>query len=305
MSGHGNSGREYVLATAAYNEEENIEKTILSMLAQSELPQRWVIVSDGSTDNTDEIIQRYTQKHDFMRFLRVTRPPGRSFRTKIMALQAGMELFAGVPYQFIGNLDADISIGPTYFADLMTKFEANSRLGIAGGFVHEGKQGDFKTRSSNRIYSVAHAAQLVRRECYEAIGGYAVLEYGGEDWHAQTSARMLGWTAEAFPELPIAHHRPTGTGDILIRHKFRQGRMDYSFGSDPIFETFKCLQRLGEKPRILGSFARLGGFFWSLAIREPRPVTPEFIAFLRAEQKQKTMSLLHLGRRPDRSYGLH
>jgi poly-beta-1,6-N-acetyl-D-glucosamine synthase len=304
MSAPVKNGRAYVLATAAYNEEANIEKTIRSMLAQNELPRRWVIVSDGSIDNTDEIVQRYAEKHDFIRFLRVTRPPGRSFRTKIMALQAGMELLKDVSYQYIGNLDADISIGPSYFADLITKFEANTRLGIAGGFVHEGRDGEFQTRSSNRVYSVAHAAQLVRRECYEAIGGYAVLEYGGEDWHAQTSARMLGWSAEAFPELEIAHHRPTGEGDILIRHKFRQGSMDYSLGSEPIFETFKCLQRLGEKPFILGSFARLTGFFWSLLIREPRPVSDEFIAFLRAEQKQKTMSLLHLGRRPDRSFGV-
>ena len=203
MSEPQKNGRAYVLATAAYNEEANIEKTIQSMLAQIELPQRWVIVSDGSIDRTDEIVQRYAAQHDFIRFLRITRPPGRSFRTKIMALQAGIELLADIPFQYIGNLDADISIGPTYFADLIAKFEANPRLGIAGGFVHEGKDGEFQTRSSNRVYSVAHAAQLVRRECYEAFGGYAVLEYGGEDWHAQTSARMLGWSAEAFPELPM------------------------------------------------------------------------------------------------------
>jgi glycosyltransferase involved in cell wall biosynthesis len=299
------NGRAYILATAAYNEEANIEKTIQSMLTQNELPQRWVIVSDGSIDRTDEIVQRYAEQHDFIRFLRVTRPPGRSFRTKIMALQAGIQLLADVPFQFIGNLDADVSIGPSYFAELLDKFEANPRLGIAGGFVHERKDGKLRTRSSNRAYSVAHAAQLVRRECYGAIGGYAVLEYGGEDWHAQTSARMLGWSAEAFPELTISHHRPTGTGDNLVRHKFRQGRMDYSFGSDPIFETLKCLQRLGEKPLIIGSFARFAGFFWSLLIREPRPVSAQFITFLRAEQKQKTMTLLHIAPRPDRSLGVH
>jgi len=305
MSESAKHGRAYVLATAAYNEEDNIEKTIQSMLAQMELPDRWVIVSDGSTDRTDEIVQRYAEQYSFIRFLRVTRPPGRSFRTKIMALQEGIKLLADVPYQFIGNLDADISIGPTYFADLITKFEANSKLGIAGGFVHEGTDGAMHSRSSNRVYSVAHAAQLVRRECYEAIGGYAILEYGGEDWHAQTSARMLGWSAEAFPDLPISHHRPTGTGDILLRHKFRQGRMDYSFGSDPIFEIFKCLQRLGERPFFLGSISRLTGFFWSATIREPRPVSREFVAFLRDEQRKKTLSLLHIVRRQDRLAGLH
>jgi hypothetical protein len=222
-----------------------------------------------------------------------------------MALQEGIKLLAGVPFQFIGNLDADVSLDPSYFRDLISKFEMNPGLGLAGGFVYEGEEGDFQSRSSNRVYSVAHAAQLVRRECYDAIGGYAVLEYGGEDWHAQTSARMMGWSAEAFPELRIFHHRRTGEGDNLVRHKFRQGRMDYSFGSEPVFETFKCLQRLAEKPLFLGSFARLAGFFWSTIIREPRPVSDAFITFLRGEQKKKTLSLLNIFRRHDRLFGAH
>ncbi len=295
--------RTYVLATAAYNEEANIGKTIESVLAQVELPERWVIVSDGSTDGTDEIVQRCAEKHGFIRFLRVTRPPGRSFRTKVMALQAGIKLLADAPFHFLGNLDADISVAPSYFADLLTKFERDPKLGIAGGFVHEGKEGQTRSRNINRVYSVAHAAQLVRRECYEAIGGYAVLEYGGEDWHAQTSARMMGWTAEAFPELSIFHHRPTGEGGSLVRHKFRQGRMDYAFGSEPIFEILKCLERVTEKPLFIGTAARLTGFFWSSLIREPRPVSDKFIAFLRTEQKKKTLALLYLGRRHDRLVG--
>lgn len=295
--------RAYVLATAAYNEEENIGKTIESVLAQTELPQRWVIVSDGSIDKTDEIVQEYARKHPFIHFLRVTRPPGRSFRTKVMALQAGIKLLADVPFEYLGNLDADISIAPVYFAELINKFDMNARLGITGGFVHEGVGEDARSRKINRVYSVAHAAQLVRRECYEAIGGYAILEYGGEDWHAQTSARMKGWSAEAFPELKILHHRPTGEGDILARHKFRQGRMDYSLGSEPVFEILKCLQRLTEKPLFMGGGIRLMGFFWSLLIREPRPVSDEFVAFLRAEQKEKTLSIFNMGRRHDRVVG--
>ncbi len=304
MSEPAKNVRAYVLATAAYNEEANIEKTIESVLAQIVLPQRWVIVSDGCLDRTDEIVQRYAEKYAFIRFLRVTRPPGRGFRTKVMALRAGIELLADVPFTYIGNLDADVSIGPSYFRDLIAKFESRPRLGLAGGFVFEEKEGESRSRGSNRVYSVAHAAQLVRRECYEAIGGYAVLEYGGEDWHAQTSARMMGWSAEAFPELRIFHHRRTGEGGNLVRHKFRQGRMDYCFGSDPIFEIFKCLQRVTERPFFIGSVARLMGFSWSGVIRESRPVSDEFIAFLRDEQKKKTLSLLNIFRRHDRLFGL-
>jgi glycosyltransferase involved in cell wall biosynthesis len=282
----------YALMTAAYNEEATIQKTIESVLSQTLRPKRWVIVSDGSTDGTDAIVQRYANEYDFIRFLRMDRGPGRSFSSKVIALQAGSSLMSDVASEFIGNLDADISIDPAYFEDLIGRFRENSKLGLAGGFVCEEVQGQFESRPGNRVYSVAHAAQLVRRECYEAIGGYAVLEYGGEDWHAQTTARMKGWEAEAFTDLKIFHHRRTGEGDNLVRHKFRQGRMDYSFGSGALFETFKCLERLSERPLIIGGIARLMGFGCSWICRDKRPVSEEFVAFLRNEQKQKLWSLL-------------
>jgi glycosyltransferase involved in cell wall biosynthesis len=278
---------EYCLMTAAYNEEENIVRTIDSVLSQTLLPKRWVIVSDGSVDRTDEIVNTYADKHDFIRFLRMKRAPGRSFGRKVLALRAGCELLGDLKFDFIGNLDADVSVEATYFEDLMARFESNPSLGIVGGFVCEQSDGEFRSRRANRVHSVAHAAQLVRRECYEAIGGYAVLEYGGEDWYAQVSAQIKGWTVAAYPELKILHHRHTGEADNLVRHKFRQGRMDYSFGSDALFEVLKCLQRVPEKPFIIGSSARLMGFFWSYIRRDQRPVSDEFVAFLRKEQKQK------------------
>jgi poly-beta-1,6-N-acetyl-D-glucosamine synthase len=282
----------YVLTTAAYNEESNIEKTIKSVLAQTLLPVRWVIVSDGSVDRTDEIVEKYEKRHSFIRFLRMVRNPGRSFGSKVRALHAGNELLKDAVYDYIGNLDADVSVAAPYFEELIARLNGRPLLGIAGGFVVEEVNGEFRDRRSNRVYSIAHAAQLVRRECYEAIGGYAVLQYGGEDWHAQTSARMKGWEAEAFPELKIFHHRHTGEGDNLLRHKFRQGRMDYSLGSDPLFEILKCAERLPEKPFLVGNITRLAGFLWAWAHRDRRPVSDEFVAFLRHEQKQKLQSLL-------------
>lgn len=287
-------GNSYVLMTAAYNEETNIAKTIESVLAQTLPPERWVIVSDGSSDRTDEIIQSYATCHKHLRYLRMSRTPGRSFRTKVIALQEAGGLLRDVRANFVGNLDADVSVEPSYFENLIARFRARPKLGIAGGFVLEDGRNGFQSRMSNRRYSVAHAGQLVRRDCYEQIGGYAVLEYGGEDWHAQTNARMKGWEAEAFPDLKIFHHRHTGEGDNLVRHKFRQGRMDYSFGSLPLFEVLKCLQRVPEKPFAVGGMARLCGFFWSYLQREKRPVSNEFVAFLRSEQRSKLR--LPLGR---------
>jgi len=292
-----NSTHKYVLMTAAYNEQATIEKTIKSIIAQTILPQRWVIVSDGSSDRTDEIVQEYARNFEFIRYSRIVRSPGRNFGAKVRALNSGCKLLADCRFDFIGNVDADVSLDPTYFEELLVQFDRRSRLGIAGGFFFEEEHGEFKSRRGNRTYSVTHAAQLVRRECYEAIGGYAVLEYGGEDWHAETSARMMGWETEAFPNLKIFHHRHTGEGGGLLRYKFRQGRMDFSFGCDPKFEVLKCVLRIPDKPFLAGCIVRLAGFAWSWIRRGPRLVSNEFITFLRAEQVARLTSLFKIGGR--------
>jgi hypothetical protein len=281
----------YVLLTSAYNEQDNIERTINSVLSQTLLPKKWVIISDGSEDQTDAIVKTYAKNNDLILFLRVSRPRGHSFGSKVLALREATKLLEEETFDFIGNIDADVSVDPSYFAALIAQFEMRPKLGLAGGFVYEESEGRFQNRNSNRIYSVAHAAQLMRRECYDAIGGYAVLKYGGEDWHAQTSVRMKGWSAEAFPELEIRHHKKADENNRVLRRRFSQGRMDYSLGSKLFFEIVKCAQRTAEKPLIVGGVARLTGFLWSAVCRDPKPVPEEFVAFLRREQSQKLGSV--------------
>jgi glycosyltransferase involved in cell wall biosynthesis len=281
----------YVLMTAAHNEEADIERTIQSVVAQTVRPARWLIASDNSTDRTDEIIQSYANQHSFICFHRVTRAPGRDFASKVVALRSGAHLLQGASYDFIGNMDADLSVEPTYFEDLMRQFDLNPRLGVAGGYVYEKVDGEFASRTVNRVYSVAHAAQLVRRECYESFGGYAVLRYGGEDWHAQTSARMMGWDAESIPALKIFHHRPTGGASSFYRSSFRLGKLDYSFGTYPIFQLIKCGAKLLKKPLLLGGLIRMAGFADSYLRREPFLISPELVAYLRKEQKDRMLSM--------------
>lgn len=281
----------YALLTAAYNEEANIERTIQSVLAQTLLPSLWVIVSDSSTDRTEEIVRTYALNHGFIRLVRVERKPGRNFGAKVRALHAGAELLPGVACEYIGNLDADITLEPSYFASLIARFEARPKLGLAAGFVCEEIDGCFKSRTSNRSYSVPHAAQLVRWACYEAIGGYAIMKYGGEDWVAHVSAQMKGWEIEAFPDLKIYHHRHTGEARNLLKHKFEQGRLDHSVGCDPVFQVLKCFARIPEKPVFRGSMARIAGFVWSYIANDERPVSRQFVAFLRNEQRERVRAL--------------
>jgi poly-beta-1,6-N-acetyl-D-glucosamine synthase len=282
----------YVLMTAAYNEEARIEKTLQSVISQTVRPERWVIVSDNSADRTDEIVQSYANRYDFIRFLRVSKTAGHSFQSKVVALRKGANLLEGAAYDFIGNIDADLSVEPFYFEQLLNQFRQDPDLGLAGGFVYEDDGHGFSSHWSNSVADVGHAAQLVRRECYEALGGYAVLKYGGEDWYAQTWARMKGWRAEAIPDLKIFHHRQTGAGNRPLTNAFRLGRMDYSFGSDPVFEVIKCLRRFREKPYILAGMTRLAGFAWPYVVQESRAVPEEFKAFLRRQQRSRVSTFV-------------
>jgi biofilm PGA synthesis N-glycosyltransferase PgaC len=289
MPSNRQSGR-YVLMTAAHNEEAFIEGAIRSVLSQTIMPERWVVVSDNSSDRTDAIVGEYAAEYDFIHFLQLKRPPGRNFGAKVRALHKGCELLKGVSYEFIGNLDGDVSLEPDYFEQLIRHFSENGRLGIAGGFKYEDSGHGYRSRKVNNARDVTHAAQLVRRECYEAIGAYAVLKHGGEDWFAQTQARMLGWEAESFPQLKIFHHRHTGSVSSPVRNSFRLGNMDYAFGSDPAFEIAKCLRRINDKPYCLVALARLAGFIWPYCVGEEREVSAEFASYLRREQRERLWS---------------
>jgi glycosyltransferase involved in cell wall biosynthesis len=284
---------QYVLMTAAHNEESFIEKTIKSVLAQTVLPKRWVIVSDGSTDGTDEIVDSFANQHRFISFMKLERPAGRDFGSKGIALKEGCKLLEGVSFEFIGNIDADIVVEPTYFDTLIHRFERDTQLGMAAGFVFEEQNGEFRSRPANRVDSIPHGAQLVRRACYEAIGGYSVFRYGGEDWYAQQCAKIKGWHVEAIPGLKIFHARHTGAASGLLRRHFRAGQSDYSFGSDPVFELLKCVLRVPEKPWLLGAMVRFLSFTWCSIRRQERPVSKDFVAFLRGEQRAKVRGFIN------------
>jgi glycosyltransferase involved in cell wall biosynthesis len=285
----------YVLISSAYNEEILIDKTIQSVISQTIRPVCWVIISDGSVDRTDEIIRKYSEQYSFIRYFRLEQNHTRGIVSKANALVFAYKSLQNIEYNYIGNLDADVTFQPDYFESLLQKFELNPSLGIGGGLIYERSGPDFKSRISNSITSVAHAAQLVRRECYESINGYAALKYGGEDWYAEIRARMSGWTARSFEDLRVMHHRPTGGGNRLVDHRFREGKMDYSLGSDPVFELLKCLRRIPENPFFFGAVLRFLGFLWCYVRGEKRLVSPDIARFLRAEQKARIKELFGQG----------
>lgn len=277
----------YVLVTAAHNEERFVRATLESVLSQSLRPRKWVIVSDGSTDRTADIVSGYAVNYPIIQLLRSERKQGRSFKAQAVAIRAGYLELQQLDYGFIGNLDADITLEPDYFIRLLKHFAIEPRLGLAGGFITEEDNGVFRNRRYNSVRSVAHAVQLFRRECFEDIGGYAPLEHGGPDWHAEVLARMKGWEVRCFPDLPVRHHRRTGSAESLLRDRIGRGKTDYSLGSHPVFEMLKCLRRIPQTPRFWGALATFCAFAWCYIARKERQVSPDFLHFLRQEQMSR------------------
>jgi glycosyltransferase involved in cell wall biosynthesis len=285
--GRGNS---YALATAAYNEEKLIGSVIQSIVAQTVKPEKWVIVNDGSTDRTAEIVKGYADKYPFIELYTITEEHPRDLTAQVHAINRGFSRLKDLPCEFIGNLDADVTLEPTYFENLLARFGQDPRLALAGGFIYEESEGEFRSRKSNVTSSVAHAVQLFRRECLQELGGYRPFTWAGADWYAEVSLRMKGWNVHSIPDLRAFHHRPTGKGFGLYKYAFRGGKMDFYMGTHPLFEIVKMTRRLVDKPYVVAAAVRFSGFLSGYWKREPRQVPQEFMAYLRKEQMARLRS---------------
>jgi poly-beta-1,6-N-acetyl-D-glucosamine synthase len=290
----------YVLVTAAYNEELYIEQTIQSVVAQVVLPTLWVIVSDGSTDRTDEIVQRYATGHSFIRLIRRERDHNRGFASKVFALNAAVNSLPPDKPDFIGHLDGDVSLDPRYFCDLVKRFEEDPRLGLAGGWYCEKVSGEYRPCWGSNSRSIPGGIQMFRHDCYRDIGGLLPIEYGGEDWYAEIMARKCGWRVRSFPDLHVRHLRVTGTRGSRLRYCYREGITDFALGSHPLFELAKVIKRISSRPYLLGAMARLLGFVVA-HVSVKRMVPPDVVRFLREEELARlrsAASLLLRGKRP-------
>jgi len=279
----------YVLITPARNEAAFIEMTIGSVIQQSIKPLKWVIVSDGSTDGTDDIVLKYAARHDWIELVRLPDRKARNFAGKVTAFNAGYERVKHLTYDIIGSLDADISFDPEYFGFLVEKFVHNPKLGVAGTPFREGKsQYDYRFSS---IDHVSGACQLFRRQCFEAIGGYIPIQGGGIDVVAVVTARMNGWQTRSFPEKVCLHHREMGSGNHAgLNLPFKWGQKDYRLGGHPVWQLFRCVYQMKNKPYVLGGILCLAGYYLAMLSRQPRSASREFVEFRSKEQLQRLAS---------------
>jgi glycosyltransferase involved in cell wall biosynthesis len=280
----------YVLITPARNEEAYIEKTIQSVISQTVLPVKWIIVSDGSTDATDNIVKKYLPDNKWIELIRMNEHRDRSFAAKANCFNAGYQLLENIDYDIIGNLDADISFDNNYIEFLLNKFAEIHDLGVGGTPFIEDNYSSV-TDSFEGEKHVAGGCQLFRRKCFEDIGGYIPIK-DGIDWVAVTTARMKGWKTRAFKEKYFFHYRKLGTGESnTVAAIFKYGRKDYNLGGHPLWIFLRILYRTKKKPYILGGFVLLSGYVWAFLKRE-RFISVELMRFHRKEQMQKLKVIL-------------
>lgn len=278
----------YVLITAARNESAFIERTLQSVVTQTQPPERWVIVDDGSTDESPQIAAKYAKAHPWIELVHRPKRSDRSFAGKAYAVQAGWDRVQDLEFEVLGNLDADVSFGPDYIAFVMERFEADAALGVGGTpFTEEGGYDSTRDSFEGPNY-VAGPCQLFRRTCWQDIGGYVPNEAGGVDWIAVMTARMKGWTVRAYPERRFHHHRSMGTAQrSQLSSMFSYGEKDYYLGGSPLWQLFRCAYRMAKRPYIMGGLALGTGYFTAALRRMPRAVSPELMRFHRAEQMKK------------------
>jgi glycosyltransferase involved in cell wall biosynthesis len=281
----------YVLVTAARNEEGFIEKTLTSVTTQTKLPERWIIVDDGSTDRTADIAEAFADRCSWIEVIRKPARQDRNFAGKADAVNSGFEIARReTVFDIIGNLDADISFESDYMAFLLEQFVQDPHLGVAGTpFTQDGGYDSTRDSFEGESY-VAGPCQLFRRECFEQIGGYVPNQAGGLDWIAVMSARMKGWKARAFPEKRFHHYRSMGTaGKSSWAASFSYGEKDYYLGGSPLWQLFRVAYRATKQP--LDGAALLAGYGWAAARRMRRPISRELMRFHRREQMKKLRAI--------------
>lgn len=281
----------YVIITPARNEAAFIEMTLQSVVAQTVLPLKWVIVSDGSTDGTDEIVKKYADKYDWIELVRNPERAERNFAGKVYSFNVGLERVKDINYDIICNVDADISFSHDHFEFLMGKFDGNPLLGVAGTAFIENSTVAYNYNIVN-IEHVSGQCQLFRRECFAEIGGYQPIKGGGVDWTAVTTARMKGWQTRTFTEHAFVHHRKMGTGTgSILSSRFRFGKQDYYLGGHPLWEVFRCLYQMKSRPYLIGGVVLYMGYLWGYLSGIERPISQELVDFRRKEQLQRLKML--------------
>ncbi len=288
----------YVLVTPARNEQEFIGNLLASIVRQTILPEMHVVVSDGSNDGTDAIVTQYAKRYSFISLLRIPNSGKRCFGSKVSALKSGFDAVKVHRADYLGCLDADITLGHDYYERVIARMKANPQMGLASGICIEKTENGLRRIMSNSNH-VPGPVQLFRRESYEAIGGYHPVSVMGEDSLAEIRVRMNGWETKSFSDIVAYHHRRIGSATAgALRTCFRFGQTDYHLGKHPLFILLKAVRRVFAPPYLVGSVAQMTGYFGLWCLRSSRDATSDIVDFVQREEFAKLRAMFLRGKIP-------
>jgi poly-beta-1,6-N-acetyl-D-glucosamine synthase len=289
----------FVIVTPVRNEARYLPLTIRCVLAQSVRPLRWVLVDDGSTDQTAQVIDEAAAGHDW---IQAVHRPDRGRRVAgsgvMEAFYDGFRLVEQEPWEFIVKLDGDLSFEQDYFGRCFSEFTAHPRLGMGGGLICIESKGCLEPEYPDPRFHVRGPTKIYRRKCWDQIGG--LIRAPGWDTYDQIKANMLGWETQTFGDIRLVHHRPTGGAYGSWSNWKKNGFANYVVGYHPVFMLFKCVQRFFRKPYAVAGLGLMTGFVGGYARRIPQVAEPEVIRYLRTEQMRRLMlrgSLWNQGKR--------
>jgi glycosyltransferase involved in cell wall biosynthesis len=286
----------YVVITPVRNEATHVGKTLASMVAQTVKPAEWVIVNDGSTDGTEQIVNGYAAQYPWIRLIN---RKNRGFRQRgpgvVEAFYEGLRHLTETDYKVIVKLDGDLSFDPRYFETLLEAFVRNPRLGITSGGIHVQTNGRWIIERYLTPWT-SGPSKVYRRACFEAIGGLRrSLGWDGVDnWHAQ----MLGWEIGRDKRLRVLHHRPWGAATGNLKSRVEEGQGAYYMGYHPLFMLARGTWRMINRPYVIGGCAMIWGYVASWLTRRER-VEPELVRFVQRAQLRLLASLLFKSREMD------
>lgn len=279
------TGNSYVLISPCRNEAAYMRQTLDTVIGQSIRPAKWVIVDDGSTDKTPKILAEYRTKHDWIEVVTLGDRGRRAVGAGVIeAFYAGYETINPDDYDYLCKLDLDLRVPPRYFEILMERMVANPRIGTCSGKAYVEKNGVLVNERQGDETSIG-ASKFYRISCFKALGGFVrEVMWDGIDCHR---CRMNGWIACSWdgPELRFVHLRPEGSSQQSIyAGRMRHGYGQYFMGTGFIYMLANAINRINEKPYLLGSLAMLWGWLSSAFKGKPRFDDPEFRKFLRRYQ---------------------